>query len=141
MWLMQGGGRCSWVSACVSAVYRYRCVQCVHGTDIECSQERKRGKIGEMDKISIIIPIKNEADKIEQCLEAVFNQTLNPLEVIVVDGHSTDKTVENARKFPVKVFYEDYHTRAGACQIGVENANGDFIAFTDADFVVLVPKD
>lgn len=88
-----------------------------------------------MDKISVIIPVKNEAEKIEQCLEAVFNQTLKPYEVIVVDGHSTDRTVENARKFPVKVFYEDYHTRAGACQIGVGNAEGEFIAFTDADCI------
>jgi glycosyltransferase involved in cell wall biosynthesis len=55
--------------------------------------------------------------------------------VIVVDGHSTDRTVERAREFPVKVVYEEYHTRAGACQIGVENAEGEFVAFTDADCV------
>lgn len=49
-----------------------------------------------MDKISVIIPVKNEEEKIEQCLEAVFDQILKPFEVIVVDGHSKDKTVENA---------------------------------------------
>ena len=47
-----------------------------------------------MDKISVIITVKNEEDKIERCLEAVFNQTLKPFEVIVVDGHSTDGTFE-----------------------------------------------
>ena len=87
------------------------------------------------DKISVIIPVKNEEEKIERCLEAVFNQTLKPYEVIVVDGHSTDKTVENARKFPVEILYEDYGTRAGACRVGVESAEGDFIAFTDADCI------
>ena len=46
-----------------------------------------------------------------------------------------EKTVENARKFPVRILYEDYHTRAGACQIGVENAKGDYVAFTDADCI------
>lgn len=56
-----------------------------------------------MDKICVIIPVRNEEEKIEQCLEAVFNQTIEPCEVIVVDGHSTDKTVENAREFSVKV--------------------------------------
>ena len=95
-------------------------------------KEKRRTK--EMDKISVIIPVRNEEEKIRRCLQAVFNQTLKPFEVIVVDGHSTDKTVENARKFPVKVFYEDYHTRAGACQIGVKNARGDYISFTDADY-------
>lgn len=87
------------------------------------------------DNISVVIPVKNEEEKIEQCLEAVFSQSLKPHEVIVVDGHSSDRTVEQAREFPVRVFYEDYHTRAGACQIGVENAKGVFVAFTDADCV------
>lgn len=87
------------------------------------------------DKISVIIPVKNEADKIERCLKAVFNQTIKPLEVIVVDGHSTDNTVEKARGFPVKVVYEDYGTVGGARQVGVENAKGDFIAYTDADCI------
>lgn len=88
-----------------------------------------------MDKISVIIPVRNEEDKIERCLEAVFNQTIKPHEVIVIDGHSTDKTVGNAKKFPVKILYEDYGTVGGARQIGVENARGDFIAFTDADCI------
>lgn len=89
-----------------------------------------------MDRtISVIIPVINGEDKIERCLEAVFCQTINPLEVIVVDGHSTDRTVKVAEKFPVMILYEDYHTRAGACQVGVENANGEFISFTDADCI------
>lgn len=50
-----------------------------------------------------------------------------------MDGQSKDKTVINAQKFPVKILYEHYHSRAGACKIGVENASGEFIAFTDAD--------
>lgn len=85
------------------------------------------------DKISVIIPVRNEADKIEQCLKKVFSQSYKPFEIIIVDGHSTDETVEKAKKFPVRILYEDYHTRAGACQIGVENAGGDYVAFTDAD--------
>jgi glycosyltransferase involved in cell wall biosynthesis len=88
-----------------------------------------------METVSVIIPVKNEAGKIATCLEAVFAQTHPPYEVIVVDGHSTDDTVLNAQAFPVKVFYEDYRTRAGANQIGIEHATGDFIAFTDADCI------
>jgi len=88
-----------------------------------------------MEKISVIIPVKDEAEKIGQCLEAVFSQSYMPCEVIVVDGHSTDDTVRIAQKYPVKIFYEDYHTRAGANQVGLEHAEGDFIAFTDADCI------
>ena len=61
-----------------------------------------------MDTISVVIPVRNEEEKIGQCLEAVFAQSPKPHEVIVVDGHSTDRTVEGARGFSVKVVYEDY---------------------------------
>ncbi len=89
----------------------------------------------EQPKISVVIPVRNEAEKIEQCLKAVFSQTYKLYEVIVVDGYSTDETVKIARKFPVKIFYENYHNRAGGCQIGVENAQGKYVAFTDADCI------
>lgn len=92
--------------------------------------------LNDVPKISIIVPVKNEGEKIGNCLESIFKQTIEPFEVIVVDGNSTDNTVENARKYPVKVFYETYHTRAGACKVGVENASGEFVAFTDADCIV-----
>ena len=41
-------------------------------------------------KIAVIIPVKNESEKIKRCLEAVFNQTRKTFEVIVGDGHSTN---------------------------------------------------
>lgn len=88
-----------------------------------------------MKKISVIIPVRNEEEKIKQCLEAVFSQSIKPHEVIIVDGHSTDRTVDGAWKFPVKVVYEDYGTVGGARQVGIENANSEFVAFTDADCI------
>ena len=86
-------------------------------------------------KISVIIPVRNEANKIEKCLEAVFAQSCWPYEVFVVDGHSSDGTIERVEKFPVKILYEDYHTRGGACQVGVEHAEGEYVVFTDADCI------
>ena len=86
-------------------------------------------------RISVVIPAKNEAETIEKCLTAVFSQSYEPHEVIVVDGHSTDCTVEIAKTFPVKILYEDYRTRAGACHVGLENSEGEYIAFTDADCI------
>jgi glycosyltransferase involved in cell wall biosynthesis len=77
--------------------------------------------------------VRNEADKIERCLAAVFSQSLKPDEVIVVDGRSTDDTAEKARKFPVRLFFQDYGACGAARQIGVENAEGEYLAFTDAD--------
>ncbi|MDY6894136.1 MAG: glycosyltransferase [Thermotogota bacterium] len=45
------------------------------------------------ERISVVIPVKNEEEKIGDCFEAVFSQTIKPYEVIVVDGHSSDETV------------------------------------------------
>lgn len=86
-------------------------------------------------KISVVIPVRNEADKIEQCLKAILSQSLKPSEVIVVDGRSTDETVEKARKFPVRIFLQDYGACGAARQIGLENAEGEYVAFTDADCI------
>ena len=86
-------------------------------------------------KVSVIIPVKNVAGKIEQCLKAVFAQSLPPYEVIVVDGRSTDGTAERAQNYPVKVFYQDYGAAGAARQIGVEHAEGEYLAFTDGDCI------
>ncbi len=86
-------------------------------------------------KISVIIPAKNEEQPIANCLKAVRAQTVTPSEILIVDGHSTDKTVEVGQSFGARVVFEDYGTRGGACQVGIENAKGDLIAFTDADCV------
>lgn len=86
-------------------------------------------------KVSVVVPVRNEAPKIARCLQALLDQTLQPCEVIVVDGHSTDSTVEIAGRFPVTVMYEDYGTVGGARQVGIEHAQGDYVAFTDADCI------
>ena len=75
--------------------------------------------------ISVVIPVKNEEDKIVQCIEAILNQTLKPYEIILVDGYSTDSTIENIKKYPVKIFYENYGTRGGARQVGIEKSEGN----------------
>ena len=58
-----------------------------------------------MSKISVIIPVMNEEEKIAQCLEAVFSQSLKPHEVIVVDGHSSDRTVEPPKNVGRRVVF------------------------------------
>lgn len=89
----------------------------------------------EPPKVTVIVPVRNEEKKISRCLEALMSQSLKPCEIIVVDGNSTDRTVEMAQKFPVKVLFENIGTRAGANNIGIESAKGDFISFTDADCI------
>lgn len=95
--------------------------------------EGSKGLFVDRPKISVVIPVKNGETTIGDCLRAIFSQTYSPFEVMVVDGHSTDRTVEIASKFPVKILYEDFGTVGGARQVGLENAEGEYVAFTDAD--------
>jgi glycosyltransferase involved in cell wall biosynthesis len=88
-------------------------------------------------KVSIIIPTKNNAGILEKCLKSIENLDYpkEELEVVIVDGHSEDGTVEIARKYGCRVVYESVGTIGGARNIGVQNSNGEFIVFTDADCV------
>lgn len=82
--------------------------------------------------ISVIIPTYNDEKDLNDCLSSLAKQSKD-FEIIVVDGHSIDKTVEIAEQHGAKVVYEDHGTRGGACNVGAEESSGDIIVFTDAD--------
>lgn len=85
--------------------------------------------------VSVVIPVRNAETVIGRCLDAIFSQSYKPCEVIVVDGHSSDRTVEIASRYPAKIVYENYGTVGGARQVGLESSKGEYVAFTDADCI------
>jgi glycosyltransferase involved in cell wall biosynthesis len=85
-------------------------------------------------KVSIVIPVYNEAARLGACLEAIARQTVTPLEVIVVDNNSTDETVAVVRRFGfVKLLREPKQGVTHARTTGFDAARGDVIARIDAD--------
>jgi glycosyltransferase involved in cell wall biosynthesis len=87
--------------------------------------------------VSVIIPTKNSQQVIYECLSSVFDQSLKPLEVIIVDGRSTDDTLKIACQFPVKVITEVEPTSLpNARNLGIENAKGEVILIIDADVIL-----
>ncbi len=86
-------------------------------------------------KVSLVIPVYNEEKFIGNCLNSVFNQTIIPDEVIIVDNNSTDNTIDIASQFPVKIVKERKQGMIPARNCGFENAKYEIIAKTDADTV------
>jgi len=83
--------------------------------------------------ISVIIPAYNEEKYLPVCLASLKKQTYPPLEIIVVDNNSTDKTAQIAKKFGVKVVFEKKQGIAYARDVGFKAAQGEIVARTDAD--------
>jgi len=84
--------------------------------------------------VTVIIAVKNGEKYIEKALLSVLGQQYEPLEVLVVDGNSTDKTLSIARAFPnVKIIRQIGKGIANAYNTGIRQANGDFIAFLSHD--------
>ena len=85
-------------------------------------------------RISLIIPAFNEASYLEGCLASAKKYSDRLLEVIVIDNASTDGTAELARGFPfVKVVHEPKPGLLWARQRGLLEAQGDVVAYVDAD--------
>lgn len=76
----------------------------------------------------------NAAEYIQECIESVQNQTLNPYEIIVVDDGSTDMGRQIVEQFPsVKLISQPNSGVTAARRKGVEAAMGEWIYFMDAD--------
>jgi len=88
--------------------------------------------------VSIIVPVKNGAATVQELLESLMqiDYDKNKLEVIVVDGNSTDDTQEIVSKFPVGLLKEERPGLNAARNTGINHSKGEIIAFTDCDCVV-----
>src|SRR5690349_18059587 len=85
--------------------------------------------------ISVVIPAYNAAAFLAPTLASVFAQDHRPIEVILVDDGSTDDTLAIARNWsPVlRVCHQDNAGPASARNRGIAMAQGDYLAFIDAD--------
>jgi glycosyltransferase involved in cell wall biosynthesis len=85
--------------------------------------------------VSFCIPTLNNESTIRRCLESISKQDYPHFEIIIIDGHSRDRTIEIADQFTDKILY-DRGTYGSACQTGVDCAQGEIIALFDSDIVV-----
>lgn len=82
--------------------------------------------------VSVVIPTYNNQNTIAVCLESIRHQTYENIEIIVVDGGSTDRTVNICNRYAVTMLETDLG-RAAARRRGAEQAIGTWLFHVDSD--------
>ncbi|CAN5266819.1 hypothetical protein BH23BAC1_BH23BAC1_47980 [soil metagenome] len=84
--------------------------------------------------ISVIITCYNHAHFLAESIESVLNQSYKVWELLVIDDGSTDKTAEVAARYPqAKYIYQENAGLSEARNTGINNSQGKYIIFLDAD--------
>lgn len=87
-----------------------------------------------LDSVSVIVIVKNGERFLAEALHSIQRQTLPPLETLVVDGGSTDRTAEIARSFAdVRYLRQPDSGISNAYNFGIAQAQGEFVAFLSHD--------
>ena len=95
-----------------------------------------------MPKVSVIVPVYNAGNYIEKCLESLRSQTLDDIEIIFVDDHGSDDSIDKIVSFidgysGNKTFLltsTERNSGPGAARnVGIELAKGEYVAFVDSD--------
>jgi glycosyltransferase involved in cell wall biosynthesis len=87
-------------------------------------------------KVSVIVPTYNEEKTIETCLQSLRRQTFKDFELVVIDGHSKDRTIEIARKYADKILFDEGKGTAAARNLAVKALKSEIVAFIDSDTIV-----
>lgn len=86
-------------------------------------------------KVSVVIPAFNAEEFITETIDSVLAQTYRDYEIIVVDDGSVDNTAELVRQFgnPVRYIKTENRGPSHARNVGIREAQGQYVAFLDAD--------
>ena len=90
-------------------------------------------------KVSVIVPVYGVEKYISKCLNSLVNQTLNDIEIIVVNDGTKDNSQkiidEYVKKYPdkVKSFIKENGGQGSARNYGLKQATGEYIGYVDSD--------
>ncbi|MBT2366922.1 CDP-glycerol glycerophosphotransferase family protein [Streptomyces sp. ISL-10] len=92
-------------------------------------------------RLSVVVPVHNVEDYLEECLRSLAEQSLRDIEVVMVDDGSTDGSGDIARRFVADdqrfTLVSQENAGLGAARnAGIRRASGEFLAFVDSDDVV-----
>lgn len=88
-------------------------------------------------KISAIIPVYNGKKYLQEAIESVINQSMKPMELLIIDDGSTDGSVDDLHEiktsFPIRIVKQKNAGQSQARNHGISLSKGDFIALLDQD--------
>lgn len=90
----------------------------------------------EYPPVSIVVAVHNMEGTIGKCIKSLLEVDYPNKEIIVVDDGSTDKTSEVVTIYPVKLIKKEQGGVSSARNKGIEEAQGEILAFTDGDCIV-----
>ena len=93
------------------------------------------------DLISVIVPIYNVEEYLDECIESICNQTYDNLEIIMIDDGSTDRSGNIADKWAkldkrCNIYHKKNEGISVARNCGIEKAKGKFLIFVDSDDLI-----
>lgn len=88
-----------------------------------------------MPLVSVIVPVRNGVKFLADAIETIRSQAYKPLEIIVIDDGSTDGSAALAQSLgtDIRIFEQRQRGPAAARNTGIRAANGEILAFLDAD--------
>ncbi len=91
-----------------------------------------------MTRISVVVPVYNSEDTIEECIKSILSQTVNDIELVLVNDGSKDNSGDVCDKYAeednrTKVIHQKNKGRSEARSVGVKAAKGEWICFVDSD--------
>ena len=91
-----------------------------------------------MTKVSVVIPVYNVEDYLEECLESVINQTLKDIEIICINDGSTDNSLNILEAYAendnrIKIFSQENSGLSASRNHGKKLSQGEYIYFIDSD--------
>lgn len=94
-------------------------------------------KIMKKIELSIIVPVYNVCDCLENCVNSLLKQQVDGIEILLVDDGSTDGSAQLCDKLAenslIRAIHQENQGLSGARRKGVRMANGDYIGFVDPD--------
>jgi len=84
--------------------------------------------------VSVVIPTKNSARTIRECLESVLQE--GPKEILAMDRMSTDGTLDILRQYKATILTPSMDSVGYSRQLGVESARGTYVMFVDSDMIL-----